>query len=263
MPSRNTLLITSLLALALILQACSGAAKRGPSMATIAAEAWFGEDTLLPAGAVLEVSLSDVSRMDVAAILISEVSVKDPGIPPFSVKLQYDPDIIEERHHYSLRATIQLNEQLLFTSTEHVDPFGAGESGVVKIAMQAVPATTRKAAVGPFGPSWRLTELQGELIRPDADGESITLLLDPEKHRYSGFSGCNLYTGEYQLEGGAGLRFGDAATTRKACASGMELEDYYLAILPRVSRYQLSGSGLVLEDAGGIELARFTHPGEE
>jgi putative lipoprotein len=40
----------------------------------------------------------------------------------------YDPAAIDERMTYGLRARIEKDGELMFTSTEHIDPF-AGEPG--------------------------------------------------------------------------------------------------------------------------------------
>jgi len=40
----------------------------------------------------------------------------------------YDPRAIDERMTYGLRARIEQDGELMFTSTEHIDPF-AGEPG--------------------------------------------------------------------------------------------------------------------------------------
>jgi putative lipoprotein len=40
----------------------------------------------------------------------------------------YDPSAIDDRMRYGLRARIEMDGKLMFTSTEHIDPF-AGEPG--------------------------------------------------------------------------------------------------------------------------------------
>ena len=76
--------------------------------------------------AVVRVALEDVSKMDVAATLIAETRFLASGGPPYAFALGYDPAKIDDRHRYSLRATITLDDRLLFTSTEHIEPFGQG-----------------------------------------------------------------------------------------------------------------------------------------
>jgi heat shock protein HslJ len=69
-----------------------------------------------------------------------------------------------------------------------------------------------------------------------AGGEPITLVLSTEtgQRRASGFSGCNRYTGTYQLTDGK-LGFGPLAGTRMACATlGGKVESAYLDALTHI-----------------------------
>ncbi|KLU22093.1 heat-shock protein [Caballeronia mineralivorans PML1(12)] len=58
-------------------------------------------------------------------------------------------------------------------------------------------------------------------VTPGADGEPITLNFSTQggQRKTNGFSGCNRFTGTYDLSGGK-LSFGPLASTRMACAPG-------------------------------------------
>ena len=54
----------------------------------------------------VDISLRDVSLMDVASKLISSTTVSNPKTFPISYKLSYDPSDIESGHVYALSARI-------------------------------------------------------------------------------------------------------------------------------------------------------------
>jgi putative lipoprotein len=93
---------------------------------------------------------------------------------------------------------------------------------------------------------------------PGAGGRPATIQFDGGTGRAAGFAGCNRYSGRYTVAG-AGLTFGPAVSTKMACTDGDELERSYLAILPRVTSYTVSDTGLILDGSAG-PLARFRAP---
>ena len=78
----------------------------------------FPEGSELPDGALVAVSLQDVSRMDVPAINVSTqlLKVADPT-KPTSFTVVFDPSDIDSRMRYSVRASVRQDQKLLFTST--------------------------------------------------------------------------------------------------------------------------------------------------
>lgn len=111
------------------------------------------------------------------------------------------------------------------------------------------------AAPAPLeGTEWALTELEGRAPPPGDAGRPATLLL--RDGRVNGFAGCNSFFGGYTVDGAA-LRFSELGATRKACATGMELESRYLAALEAVRAYRLTPQGLELRGDTTM-VARFT-----
>jgi heat shock protein HslJ len=120
----------------------------------------------------------------------------------------------------------------------------------------------REAAISPTTPTaslvdteWTLVELDGAPAGKGAGGRAPTLLLTAEGRLASGFAGCNRMSGTFELEGER-LRIISLATTRMACAEGMELEQRYLEALDEVREYRLTATGLDLLDDGAVR-ARF------
>ncbi len=120
---RSRLLFTCLLG-AIVLAGCSLPAGSEQGKALITGTVVYRERMAVSPRAVVRVSLEDVSRTDVASTQIAETRFLASGGPPYAFALGYDPARIDERHRYSLRATIRLDDRLLFTSTEHIEPFG-------------------------------------------------------------------------------------------------------------------------------------------
>jgi heat shock protein HslJ len=73
----------------------------------------------LPPNAEIMVSLQDISLADAPAKLIAKhVTTSGGKQVPFPFEITFDPADIDPRHTYGLRATIVVDDQLLFTSTE-------------------------------------------------------------------------------------------------------------------------------------------------
>lgn len=104
------------------------------------------------------------------------------------------------------------------------------------------------------GTRWRLTGI-GPAAAPRLlqDEVEITLILEPGGNA-GGSSGCNSYGGEYEASGGE-IRFRNIAGTLMACtdAGVMDLEQAYLNALNSAQRFELTGSLLVIDFAGGKE----------
>ncbi|MCK2184133.1 YbaY family lipoprotein [Halomonas getboli] len=98
-------------------------------MRVISGEVWYRERMALPPGARVVVTLEEQSRADAPATVLTDYTHNvDGSQPPYPFRLAYNPEAIDERMTYGLRARITMDGELLFTSTEHVDPF-AGEAG--------------------------------------------------------------------------------------------------------------------------------------
>lgn len=102
-------------------------------MRVISGEVMYRERMLLPPGAEVIVILEDQSRMDVAATEITSYTHIADGGPPYPFRLVFDPRVIDDRMRYGVRARIEHQGKLMFTSTEHIDPFAATEGEKLKV----------------------------------------------------------------------------------------------------------------------------------
>lgn len=104
------------------------------------------------------------------------------------------------------------------------------------------------------GQLWMVTELGGEKPLPDT---ALTAEFSQDG-RVAGSSGCNSYSGPYDVDG-KNIEMGPFASTLMACPEQvMALEAGYLVALETASAYQISGDELTLKDANGKTLAVFT-----
>lgn len=111
------------------------------------------------------------------------------------------------------------------------------------------------------GPEWTLTVYNNgrEGLQTPLLDTTITASFDAEKG-LAGSAGCNRYMASYEIKGDT-MTIGAAASTRRLCAQPdgvMAQEAAFLALLPDVATYTISGNQLDLKSADGTTLVRFT-----
>ena len=60
--------------------------------------------------------------MDVSSTVITTTYAVADGSPPYLFTAEYPASAIEKRNQYNFRATISLDQELLFTSTQQLNP---------------------------------------------------------------------------------------------------------------------------------------------
>lgn len=224
--------------------------------ATVRGTAMYRERMMLPPGAVLEVTLEDVSLADAPAKELGSVVRENPGNPPFSFEIPYNPAAIDERHSYAVRATIRVADKLMFTTdtTYPVLTRGAGDEVALMLVRVARPAPT--AALE--GTYWQLTRLGDEPAPAELEGQREPhFILDANEGRAAGTGGCNRFSGSYEVEG-ATISFGMMAVTSMACIDDADVDRELAAALEKAATYRLHDDHLELVDAGGAVVATFT-----
>jgi putative lipoprotein len=106
---------------------CALPAGSGRDGGLVTGTVFYRERIAISPQSVVRVTLEDISRADAASAVIAETRFQASGGPPYAFALGYDPAMIDDRHRYTLRATIRLEGELLFTSTEHIPPFQDGK----------------------------------------------------------------------------------------------------------------------------------------
>jgi heat shock protein HslJ len=94
-----------------------------------------------------------------------------------------------------------------------------------------------------FGKTWTLTEMETRTFSADQPNMEF----DGDQKRTSGSSGCNRFTGTFQIDG-AMLRFSRIAGTRRACldADLPHVETTFLKWLEMTTRFEIQGKTLRL-----------------
>lgn len=97
--------------------------------------ATYRERMALPASALFEAVLEDVSRADAAAEVIARTRIEHPGNPPIRFEIIYRPAKIKQNHDYSVRARITDGERMLFTTVEFYPVLTRGNGNEVSLLL--------------------------------------------------------------------------------------------------------------------------------
>lgn len=204
----------------------------------------------LPPEAVIEVTLEDVSKMDVASIVLARQTLRPEGRIPAEFRLAYDDRMVQENGRYSVRAVIRVGEEVQWRSTQNFAALTQGAPERVDVVVQRlVEASEVDLTLG----NWLVVEMNGAVVQ----GDSIPQMDFGENGQVSGTSGCNQFTGSYTYEDGK-LAFGPLASTRKACFGELNTQEVtFFETLTQVASAGVQSGGTVLMDSQGNILMRF------
>lgn len=231
----------------------------GAATRTIDIEVSYRERIILPPESILTVTLEDVSKMDTHSTVIAHSSLPLTTTPPYSLSIEYDPLLINDRSSYNLRGRIHLGDRLLFISTEHLDPFLTKQPSPIHLLLYKTGNRDIKSNVSVaslVNTTWKLLALNGANAEPGADGRPLSLLFAPEKNRISGYSGCNNFTAGFAYQKDK-LHIGQLASTMKMCAQAMAQEQKFLQLLAKVVSYEIEGERLTLYDGAKTAALHF------
>jgi heat shock protein HslJ len=117
---------------------------------------------------------------------------------------------------------------------------------------------TVKKSISITDQNWELVKFGSAPIDQSAAvDQKIHFILNSANNRFSGYSGCNMFSGSYTLEEGNRIRFAQIVSTKKAC---MELpidENDFLRVFERVDNYSIQDSTLSLSVGKMAPLAVF------
>jgi heat shock protein HslJ len=125
-------------------------------------------------------------------------------------------------------------------------------------ATRDAPAIANASSAPLTDSQWRLLTLDGQTLVNPSGAQQVYFVLQPRNTGVTGFSGCNRMFGRYALEGEA-LKFDAMGGTKMACldAARMDLEQRYLDMFARVTRWKITDRELALLDAHGKSVATF------
>ena len=235
---------SALLITAFVLSSCSFIT--GKESSQISGTINYQGALFLTPDAVVEVKLLDVSRQDVIAAEIASVKILDPGQTPISFTLAYDPDLIDERMSYSIRADIFDRGRRMFTTDTHYGVITRGAPSVVGlnlISLQSNPASKPDASLR--GTRWKVIAINSNAYKASAGQREVYIRFRNAENNAEGFAGCNSFTGSFEAESGR-IKLGPMAVTAMACINEMETEQQFLKALEEINRYDIRGDTMRL-----------------
>ncbi|HUH47406.1 MAG TPA: META domain-containing protein [Arenibacter sp.] len=105
---------------------------------------------------------------------------------------------------------------------------------------------------------WKLKTLEGKEVKmADNQEREAYFMLKGADNRITGFSGCNGFSGTYNLENGNRISFSRIAMTMKACPDVDLNESEFLKIFELADNYTVNGDTLMLNVGKRAPLAVF------
>ncbi|MBY5948768.1 YbaY family lipoprotein [Photobacterium rosenbergii] len=107
--------LISALAVALVVSACTSMIQQDADLEAVTGTLTYKERIALPNNARITVTLADVSKMDVAAdVISSQAFLADGQQVPFNYQLNFSRQEIVPNHTYAVSARIEVDGKLLF-----------------------------------------------------------------------------------------------------------------------------------------------------
>ncbi len=185
------------IAVVLLAVACSTLFGSGNS---VTGSVTYRERIALSPGAWLEVQLRDVSYQDVAAPLIAEQVIHNPGQVPIEFEIEYDQEDINPRNTYSVQATIfESDGRMAFTNDTAYEVIISGNAS--KVDMLLVMVEPPPDASGKYKdlPKWIETQVPVTGVRLVETEPEVILMV---QYLRSTVEGCGIPGNQrYELDG--------------------------------------------------------------
>jgi|GEM_PF-895332 len=203
----------------------------------------YRERMALTSSAQLNIQLQDISLADVAATILAEKTIGNIGQVPVNFTLEYDPEMIEDRHSYAVRAVISDKGQMLFT-TDTVYPVltRGNDNNAELVLVSVIPATSPKHAKL-TETYWKLFAINGIEVAVAEDQRAAFLQFTGNDNVTRGYSGCNQFSGSWKIVDER-IELGPMAMTMMACVQGMETETAFMQALDAMERHAIQGDEL-------------------
>ena len=222
------------------------------AITSLTIQASYKDRSILRPGSQLIVTLSNVSKMDVKADIITQEVIDINQASPFTVELVYDANKISDKHHYSLSARIINKDKVLYTSTINHDPFTDSQlTDPYKIELSKV--STQKPDVTLTNTYWKAITINAQTVNVTTKEPFIQFDKD---YRVNGFLGCNNFSGSYSTEQHT-ITLSQLASTKKMCSENMDQEAAMSNVLNNTSKWEITGESLKLKNNSGNTLATF------
>jgi putative lipoprotein len=232
----------------LVLFGCAKSPGASGGLGVLRGTVSYRERIALPADALMNVTLSDVSRQDAAAPVIAETRIPSEGRQvPLPFELRYERARLASSGSYAVRATIESGGKTWFTTDAVNRVLTQGHPSEVNLIL-----VQQKAPPSLMGTTWRLESLAGEAV---LDRVEATLRI--QEGKVSGRGSCNSFFGPVTIEGET-ISFGPLGSTRMACPESVSNQEAkYFEALRAAERFTLEGSTLWIHSRGMEAPLRF------
>ena len=116
----------------------------------VSGSATMREKVTLPADAVFEATIEDVSRSDAPSLVLGRVAWRDPGTPPIRFQIPYTPRLVQGNRRYVVRVRISSADRVLFTTDTPPPVFGAHGTRV-EVVLRRASADPPPAGIAGLG----------------------------------------------------------------------------------------------------------------
>lgn len=234
-----------------------------PVTASLSGTVTYRQRIALPPEAIVTVRLEDTSLADAPAVPVVVHSFGAEGRQvPLPFEFTFDPASIKDGNTYSVRASIEIDGELRWTSTTAYRVLTRGNPTQVDIVVDQVdaapPEPPAATATRLRDTEWMLVEFDGRPVPPPVEGGRAPMIVfATEGSAVSAQGHCNRHFGTFEADDAAGtLVIRMVGSTRMGCPEGvMQEEAEFLAALGRVATFTIEGESLTLE--GGNAVARF------
>jgi Heat shock protein len=105
---------------------------------------------------------------------------------------------------------------------------------------------------------WQLVEIFGEPVAAQPEGmKKAFITFTTDENRASGYSGCNSFSGVFQLKPGNRISISSVISTMRMCMGGSDIEKKMFEVINSADNYTVNGNKLTLNKARMAPLARF------
>jgi len=145
----------------------------GTAAAQIRGTATFRERISLPADAVFEATLEDVSRADAPSGVLGRARIRGPGNPPLKFQIPFDPSRVDPGHRYVVRARVFVGSRQLLATDQSYPVLTSGNGRQVSLLLHRSATTERVAETEGTETERRETEPSERAVVPPGSGSAI------------------------------------------------------------------------------------------
>lgn len=212
----------------------------------------YREKIAMPEGALVEVTLQDISLADAPSVELAAVVIRPEGQVPVDYRLAYDSGMVREGHRYAVQAKIVADGTVAWRTTQVFPALTQDAPERVDVVLEkAKSMTSQEIPENLTMSSYLVVVMDGAEVQ----GDRVPEMRFTADGRVSGTSGCNRFNGAVGINGDA-LKFGPLASTRMACPGPLDAQERtFFAALERVAGVRFENV-VTLVDQNGAEVLR-------